>query len=67
MAEEKKEGWKPGDGVKAGTQAIKDNPGHAVAGAVLGTVLIPIPVVGTVAGAYIGAWIGKKNDPAQNK
>ena len=50
------------DGVKEGTKAVVDNPGHSVVGALLGTVLIPIPVVGTVAGAYIGGWIGKKNN-----
>lgn len=50
------------DGVKTGTKAVVDNPGHSVVGALLGTVLIPIPVVGTVAGAYIGGWIGKKNN-----
>jgi phage tail tape-measure protein len=63
----KDESWKPGDGAKAVGQAIKDNPGHAVVGAILGQVLIPIPIVGAGIGAGVAAWIGKKNDPAQNK
>jgi len=63
MAEEaKKEGWKPGDGVKAVGKAIKDNPGHAVVGAVVGQILIPIPGVGLAIGAAVGGWIGKKNN-----
>lgn len=64
---EEKKGWKPGDGVKASWGAMKDNPGHAVGGAIIGQILIPIPVVGAVAGAAITSWWAKKNDPAQNK
>ena len=70
MTEEpkKEEGdWKPGDGAKAVGKAIKDNPGHAVIGAVIGQILIPIPVVGAGIGAGVSAWIAKKNDPEQNK
>jgi len=63
MAEEKKDGWKPGDGVKAVAGAVKENPGHAVVGAIVGQVLIPIPVVGALIGAGVGGWIGKKNGP----
>lgn len=65
MTDEKKEGWKPGDGVKAVWGAAKDNPGHAVAGAIIGQILIPIPGVGLAIGGGIGAWIGKKNSPAK--
>jgi len=59
--EDKNIAEKAGDGAKTATQAVVDNPGHSVVGAVVGTVLIPIPVVGTVVGAYIGGWIGEKN------
>ena len=63
---EKEEGWKPGDGAKAVGQAIKDNPGHAIGGAIIGQILIPIPVVGAGIGAGLAAWWSKKNDPKQN-
>lgn len=62
MADEKK-GWKPGDGAKAVWGAVKDNPGHAVVGAVVGQIVIPIPGLGAAIGAGIGGWIGKKNNP----
>lgn len=65
--EAKKEGWKPGDGAKAVGSAMRDNPGHALGGAVVGQILIPIPVVGAVIGAAAFSWYAKKNDPAQNK
>jgi phage tail tape-measure protein len=62
MAEEEKNiAQKTGDVAKSATQAVVDNPGHSIVGALVGTVLIPIPVVGTVAGAYIGGWFGEKN------
>lgn len=68
MTEEAKpEGWKPGDGAKAIGTAIKDNPGHAIGGAIVGQILIPIPIVGAGIGASLAAWYAKKNDPAQNK
>jgi hypothetical protein len=65
--EKKDDSWRPGDGAKAVGKAIKDNPGHAVGGAILGQILIPIPVVGAVIGAAGLAWWSKKNDPDQNK
>lgn len=70
MAEEVKteeKGWRPGDGAKAVGRAMRDNPGHAIGGAIVGQILIPIPVVGAVAGAALTSWWAKKNDPAQNK
>lgn len=67
MTDTKPQGWKPGDGAKAVGSAVKNNPGHAVGGAIIGQILIPIPVVGALIGGGIGAWIGKKNDPEQNK
>lgn len=60
-AKTEEKSWKPGDGVKAVGTAIKDNPGHAVVGAVIGQVLIPIPLVGAAIGAAVGGWIGKRN------
>jgi hypothetical protein len=67
VEEKKPEGWKPGDGAKAVGKAMRDNPGHAVGGAIVGQILIPIPVVGAVIGASVTSWWAKKNDPAQNK
>ena len=49
------------DGTVSVLSAMKDNPGHAVAGAVIGQLLIPIPIVGFAIGGVIGGWIGKKN------
>lgn len=62
MAEEKGVVGKTVGAAKSATNAVVENPGHAVVGAVLGTVFIPIPVVGTAVGAYLGGWIGKKNN-----
>lgn len=66
-APEKDKGWRPGDGAKAVGTAMKDNPGHAVGGAIIGQILIPIPIVGAVIGAVGLSWWAKKNDPDQNK
>lgn len=46
---------------KEAVNAVIDNPGHAVLGAVIGTFLIPIPVLGTAVGAVVGGWVGEKN------
>jgi uncharacterized protein YqgC (DUF456 family) len=57
-APEKDDGWYPGKGVEAVGGAVVDNPGGAVAGAIVGTFIFP--GVGTVIGGGVGAWWAKK-------
>jgi hypothetical protein len=70
MSEGDKDAWAPGkylgaaarktwEGTKAVGRAVRDNPGHAVVGAVVGGIVAG--PVGMVVGAGGTAWIGEKN------